>query len=108
MSDTDATPHENVNETDIVNQTPFRTVVLPGAVSLQNIVNDPDINKDAKLLDDLSSIVGDAKVSTVFMSHMQKFYETLADVRTNIRNRIENKQLTYVAVSCQRHDFILL
>ena len=34
MSDTDATPHENVNETDTVNQTSFRTVVLQGAVSL--------------------------------------------------------------------------
>ena len=46
MSDTDATPHENVNETNTVNQTPFGTVILQGAVSLQNIVDDPDINKD--------------------------------------------------------------
>ena len=70
MSDTDVTPHENVNETDTVNQTPFRTVVLQGTVLPQNIVDDPDIKEDAKLLDDLSSIVGDAEISTVFMSYM--------------------------------------
>ena len=75
MSNTDATPHENVNESDKMNQIPFRTVVLQGAVSLQNIVDDPDINKDAKLLDDLSSMIGDADVSVVFMMHMQKFRE---------------------------------
>ena len=40
MSDTDLNPHEHVNETDTVNQTPFCTVVFQGAVSLQNIVDD--------------------------------------------------------------------
>ena len=86
------TPHENVNETETVNQNPFCTVVLQGAVSLQNTVDDPDINKDAKLLDDLSSIIGDADVSTVFKLHMQKFREALADARESIRKRMENKQ----------------
>ena len=84
MSDTDATPHENVNETDTVNQTPFRNVVLQGATSLQNIVDDPDINKDAELLEDLTSIIGDADVSTFFMPHMQKFREASADARRSI------------------------
>ena len=92
MSDMDATPHENVNETDTVNQTPFHTVVLQGAVSLQNIVDDPDINKDAKVLDDLSIIIGDTDVSTDFMPHMQKFCKALADAHKSIRKRIENKQ----------------
>ena len=92
MSDTDATLHENVNETDTVNQTPFCTVVLQGAVSLQNIVDDPDINKDAKLLDDLSIIIDDADVSTVFMPHIQNFDEALADACKSIRKRTENTQ----------------
>ena len=70
MSDTDVTPYENVNETDTVNQTPFRTVVLQGTVLLQNIVYNPDINEDAKLLDYLSSIIGDAEISIAFMSYM--------------------------------------
>ena len=92
MSDTDTTPHENVNETGTVNQTPFCTVVLQGATSLKNIVDDPDINKDANLLSDLSSIIGDADVSTIFMPHMQKFHKGLADACKSIRKRIENKQ----------------
>ena len=73
MSDMDATPHENVNETDTANQTPFHPVVLQGSVSLQNTVDDPDSNKDVKLLDDLCIITGNADVSTVFMPRMQKF-----------------------------------
>ena len=85
MNDTDATTQENADETDTVNQTPFRNVVLQGAVSLQNIVDDPDINKDAKFLDDLSSIIGDAEVSTVFTPHMQKFGQALTDARKSIR-----------------------
>ena len=60
------------------------TVVLKGAASLQNIVNNPDINKDTKLLDDLSSIIGDADASTVFMPHMQKIREALPDARKSI------------------------
>ena len=40
MSDTDLNPHEHVNETDTVNQTPFCTVVFQGAVSLQKFVDD--------------------------------------------------------------------
>ena len=92
MSDTDATLHENVNETDTVNQIPFCTVVLQGAISLQNIADDPDINKNAKLLDDLSIIIGDADVSTVFMPHMQNFDEALADACKSIRKRIGNTQ----------------
>ena len=91
MSDTDAT-HENVNETDTVNQSPFCIVVLQGDVSLQNIVGDSDINKDAKLLNGLCIIIDDADVSTVFTSHMQKFRKVLADERKSIRKRIENKQ----------------
>ena len=92
MSDMDAILHENVNETVTVNQTLFCTVVLQGAVSLQNVVDDPDINNDAKLLDDLFNIIGDAEVSTVFMPHMQKFRKALADARKSIRKRIEDKQ----------------
>ena len=92
MSDMDATFHENVNETVTVNQTLFCSVVLQGAVSLQNVVDDPDFNKDAKLLDDLFSIIGDAEVSTVFMPHMQKSRKALADARKSIRKRIEDKQ----------------
>ena len=92
MSDTDVIPHENVNETNILNQIPFYTVVLQGAVSLQNIVDDPDINKDAKLLDNLSSITSDAKVSTAVMPHMKKFREDSGDARKGILKRIVNKQ----------------
>ena len=86
------TPEENINSTETVNQTPFRTVVLQGAVSLQNIVDDPDINKDAKPLDDLSNIIGNAETGTVFMPHVQKFREALADACKSIRKKIENKQ----------------
>ena len=75
-----------------MNQTPFRTVVLQGAVSLQNIVDDSDSNKDAKLLDDLSSIIGDVEVSTSFMPHMQKYREALADACKSIQKRTKNKQ----------------
>ena len=79
-----------------MNQTPFRTVVLQGAV-----VDDPDINKDTKLLDGLSSIIGDAEVSTVFIPHMQKFPETLASAKVLERESKINNEHT-VAVLCQR------
>ena len=92
MSDMDATLYENVHETDTVNQTLFCTVVLQGAISLQNIADDLDINKNAKLLDNLSIIIGDADVSAVFMPHMQNFDEDLADACKSIRKRIENTQ----------------
>ena len=92
MTDKDATDHENVNETDTVNQTPLYTIVLQGTVPVQNIVDDPDISKDPLLLDDLSSIIIDVEVRIAFMPHMQKFREALADARKSIRKRIENKQ----------------
>ena len=92
MTDKDATDHENVNETDTVNQTPLYTIVFQVPVPVQNIVDDPDISKDPKLLDDLSSIIIDVEVRTAFMPHMQKFREPLADAPKSIRKRIENKQ----------------
>ena len=99
MSDTDTTPHKNINETGTVNQTLFYTVVLQGAISLQNIVDDPGINQDAKFLDDLPSTVDDAEVSTISMPHMQKFCKALGDARKSIQKRIEDKQLTYCCSS---------
>ena len=108
MCDTDATTHEKVNETDALNQTSFYTVVFHGAVSLQNIVDDSDSNKDTKLLDGLSSIIGDAEVRTVFVRHVKKFHEGFADTRKCIKKRIKKTNKDAVAVLCQRHDFILL
>ena len=50
---------------------PPQPVIVHGTVSLQNIVADEDINKDAKFLDDINKVINDADTSQIFLPQMQ-------------------------------------
>ena len=53
---------------------PPQPVIVHGTVSLQNIVADEDINKDAKFLDDINKVINDADTSQIFLPQMQKLH----------------------------------
>ena len=71
---------------------PPQPVIVHGTVSLQNIVADEDINKDAKFLDDINKVINDAETSQIFLPQMHKLREAYNDGRKSVRKRVEQKR----------------
>ena len=71
---------------------PPQPVIVHGTVSLQNIVADEDINKNAKFLDDIKKVINDADTSQIFLPQMQKLREAYNDGRKSVQKRVEQKR----------------
>ena len=56
--------------------------------SLQNICNDPDVNKDAKFLDDLQKVFKETETSLMFKPHLNKMKAAFNEGRHSLKKRI--------------------
>ena len=59
--------------------------------SLVNICDDPQINKDAKFLEDLQNIIQNHETSVQFKPHLNKIKNGFYEARRSLKKRIVNK-----------------
>ena len=64
---------------------------VPTIKSLQNICSDPDVNKDAKFLDDLQKLFQDSETSLMFKPHLSKIKAGFFEGRRSLKKRILTK-----------------
>ena len=64
---------------------------VPTIKSLQNICSDPDVNKDAKFLDDLQKLFQDSETSLMFKPHLIKIKAGFFEGRRSLKKRILTK-----------------
>ena len=60
------------NTTEQVIPTATQVPAVPTIKSLQNICSDPDVNKDARFLNDLQKLFQDSETSLLFKPHLSK------------------------------------
>ena len=69
--------------------TPVLVSTEPSVIkSLRNICNDPDVNKDAKFLDDLQKIFKENEASLMFKPHLNKMKAAFNEGRHSLKKRI--------------------
>ena len=56
--------------------------------SLQNICNDPDVNKDTKFLDDLQKVFKENETSLMFKPRLNKMKAAFKEGRRSLKKRI--------------------
>ena len=62
-----------------------------GIASLQNVCDDPEINKDAVFLDEFHKVLEKNETSMLFKSHLNKMKATFFEARRNLKKRITAK-----------------
>ena len=60
-------------------------------VPLNNLCDDPDVNKDALFLDSMAKVF-EMDTSEIFLSHVRKFQSVYGEARRSMKNRIEDKR----------------
>ena len=85
------TEMEAENTIDQVIPTTTQVPAVPTIKSLQNICSDPDVNKDAKFLDDLQKLFQDNKTSLMFKPHLSKIKTGFFEGRGSLKKRILTK-----------------
>ena len=60
-------------------------------VPLNNLRDDPDVNKDALFLDSMAKVF-EMDTSEIFLSHVRKFQSVYGEARRSMKNRIEDKR----------------
>ena len=56
--------------------------------SLQKTCNDPEVNKDAKLFDNLQEVFKDNETSLMFRPHINKVKSAFYEARRSVKKRI--------------------
>ena len=93
-SDTENDEGENEADSAAIDQvmsttTPVLVSTEPSVIkSLQNICNDPDVNKDAKFLDDLQKVFKENETSLLFKPHLNKMTAAFNEGRRSLKKRI--------------------
>ena len=96
---TDDELRESESETSEDEESPSDqpSVVVPenkgsrGIASLQNVCNDPEINKDAVFLDKSQKVLEKNETSALFKPHLNKMKATFFKARRNLKKRITAK-----------------
>ena len=96
---TDDELRESESETSEDEESPSDqpSVVVPenkgsrGIASLQNVCNDPEINKDAVFLDEFRKVLEKNETSVLFKPHLNKMKATFFKARRNLEKRITAK-----------------
>ena len=95
-SENESVPEEAIAVTDTENPAMVvqtqTTVMLHGAVSLQNACQDENVNKDAKFLDKMFDVMDMTETSLLFRPHAQKIRDALNEARKSVKKCIENEQ----------------
>jgi hypothetical protein len=84
---------ETPAETEDVNQSIPTAAPVPSLSikSLHNMCNDPEVNKDAKFLDDLQKLFQDNETSLQFKPHLNKIKAGFYEGRRSLKKRIITK-----------------
>ena len=96
-SDSENDEGENEADSAAVDQamsttTPVLVSTEPSIIkSLQNICNDPDVNKDAKFLDDLQKLFKENETSLMFKPRLNKMKAAFNKGRCSLKNASSHK-----------------